>query len=97
MRYAKALMYFTQGYQENMYTLLNEAIFTEQYDEMVIVKNIDVHSLCEHHMVPFIGKVCVGVRGFAIGMPACTHKHATHAHKTHRSPLATSPMAGSLG
>jgi GTP cyclohydrolase I len=57
MRYAKALMHFTQGYQENMYTVLNEAIFSEQCDEMVIVKNIDVHSLCEHHMVPFIGKV----------------------------------------
>ena len=55
-RVAKALEFLTSGYQEDIDKVLNGAIFTEKYDEMVIVKNIDVYSLCEHHMLPFYGK-----------------------------------------
>lgn len=57
-RYAKALMYFTKGYEENVRDLVNGAVFHEDHDELVIVKDIEVYSLCEHHMVPFMGKVC---------------------------------------
>ncbi|MBK9294961.1 MAG: GTP cyclohydrolase I FolE [Oligoflexia bacterium] len=56
-RYAKALKFMTKGYAENPEEVLNKAIFHEQYDEMVVVKDIEMYSLCEHHLLPFIGKV----------------------------------------
>ncbi|OAX81765.1 GTP cyclohydrolase I [Emergomyces africanus] len=59
-RYAKALMYFTKGYEENVRDLVNGAVFHEDHDELVIVKDIEVFSLCEHHMVPFTGKMHIG-------------------------------------
>jgi GTP cyclohydrolase I len=57
LRYAKAMLYFTKGYEENVRDLVNNAVFHEDHDELVIVKDIDVFSMCEHHMVPFTGKV----------------------------------------
>ncbi|MGH7416946.1 MAG: GTP cyclohydrolase I FolE [Candidatus Rokuibacteriota bacterium] len=56
VRVAKAWEYFTSGYKQNVHDVLNEALFTEEYDEMVVVKDIDVYSLCEHHLLPFFGK-----------------------------------------
>jgi GTP cyclohydrolase I len=59
-RVAKALAFMTQGYQRNIDHLLNGALFPIEYDEMVIVKDIDFFSMCEHHLLPFFGKVHVG-------------------------------------
>ena len=56
-RYAKALLDFTKGYQQNVRDIVNNAIFHEGHNEMVIVKDIEIFSMCEHHMVPFTGKV----------------------------------------
>ncbi len=55
-RYAKALRFLTNGYQQDINSILNNAIFPSEMDEMVIVKNIEVYSLCEHHLLPFFGK-----------------------------------------
>ena len=54
-RVEKSLRYLTKGYDEDPEAVLRSAIFTEEYSEMVIVKNIKVYSLCEHHMLPFVG------------------------------------------
>ncbi len=58
-RVEKSLKFLTQGYKQNIKTLLNDALFTVPYDEMVIIKDIDVYSLCEHHLLPFFGKAHV--------------------------------------
>ena len=59
-RVAKALAFMTQGYPTDIDQLLNRALFPIEYDEMVIVKDIDFFSLCEHHLLPFYGRVHVG-------------------------------------
>ena len=58
-RVAKAMQYMTHGYGLNPDDLINQAIFHEEYSEMVIVKDIEVYSMCEHHMLPFFGKAHV--------------------------------------
>ena len=59
-RAALAMQYLTQGYQQDIGKIVNEAIFDEEYDDMVIVKDIEFYSLCEHHILPFFGKCHVG-------------------------------------
>lgn len=58
-RVAKAMQFLTHGYSLNPDDLMNQAIFHEEYSEMVIVKDIEVYSMCEHHMLPFFGKAHV--------------------------------------
>jgi GTP cyclohydrolase I len=55
-RAAKAMEFLTQGYKQNIDDVVNGALFESEADEMVVVKNIELYSMCEHHMLPFIGK-----------------------------------------
>lgn len=59
LRVAKALRVLTAGYAQDPVAILNNALFEESYDEMVLVKDIDFYSLCEHHMLPFFGRAHV--------------------------------------
>jgi len=59
MRVAKALSFLTMGYNQNPCAIINSAKFKEEYRQMVLVKDIDLYSLCEHHMLPFFGKAHV--------------------------------------
>ena len=60
LRVARALQFLTQGYQQSLAEILNGAIFDVGHDEMVLVRDIDLFSLCEHHMLPFIGRAHIG-------------------------------------
>jgi len=69
-RVAKAMKFLVKGYQDDPEALLREALFTVTYDEMVIVKDVEMFSLCEHHLLPFFGKVHVAYipNGKVIGL-----------------------------
>lgn len=70
MRVAKAMQILTRGYSQDAHKVLTDALFKEDYDQMVIVKDIDFFSMCEHHMLPFYGKVHVAYvpNGFITGL-----------------------------
>lgn len=70
MRVAKAMQTLTKGYQMDAHKILTDALFKEDYNQMVIVKNIDFFSLCEHHMLPFYGKAHVAYipNGYITGL-----------------------------
>lgn len=70
LRAAKAIQFLTRGYQQNLDDVINNAMFPSDSEEMVIVKNIELYSMCEHHMLPFIGKCHVAYlpKGKVIGL-----------------------------
>lgn len=69
-RASEAMQFLTSGYQQDLDKIINGAIFESEMDEMVIVKDIELYSLCEHHLLPFIGKCHVGYlpRGKVLGL-----------------------------
>lgn len=69
-RAAKAMQFLTQGYEQDPVEILTSAMFKESYNEMVIVKDIELYSLCEHHILPFFGKVHIAYipDGYIVGL-----------------------------
>ena len=70
VRVAKAMQFLLQGYEQDPEAMLKSAMFKEDYQQMVIVKDIEIYSMCEHHMLPFIGKAHVGYipNGYITGL-----------------------------
>jgi len=69
-RIAKAMLFLTQGYDLDAQAILNSAKFKEDYSQMVVVKDIEVYSMCEHHMLPFFGKAHIAYipNGYVVGL-----------------------------
>lgn len=82
-RVAKAMQFLTQGYYQSGETIVKSALFKEPYDHMVIVKDIELFSLCEHHMLPFIGKAHVAYipKGQITGLSKIARVVETYARR----------------
>ena len=83
MRVAKAMQVLTRGYQMDAHKVLTDALFREDYSQMVIVKDIDFFSLCEHHMLPFYGKAHVAYipNGYITGLSKIARVVDIYAHR----------------
>ena len=83
MRVAKAMQVLTRGYTQDAHKVLTDALFAEKYNQMVIVKDIDVFSLCEHHMLPFYGKAHVAYipNGYITGLSKIARVVDIYSHR----------------
>ena len=83
MRVAKAMQTLTRGYEEDAHEVLQQALFKEDYSQMVIVKDIDFFSLCEHHMLPFYGKAHVAYipNGYITGLSKIARVVDIYSHR----------------
>jgi len=97
-RYAKALQDLTKGYREDPEQILQGALFGVDYDEMVIVKDIEMFSLCEHHMLPFFGKVHVAYipKGKVIGLSKVARLVEVFARRLQVQERLTVQIAGTI-
>jgi GTP cyclohydrolase IA len=97
-RMAKSIQFLTRGYHENPEQLLRGALFDVDYDEMVIVKDIEMFSLCEHHMLPFFGKVHVAYlpKGRVIGLSKIPRLVDTFARRLQVQERLTKQIADSI-
>ena len=97
-RVAKSMRFLTQGYQEDPRKILNNALFDVTYDEMVIVKDVDFYSLCEHHMLPFFGRVHVAYvpNGKVVGLSKIPRMVEMFARRLQVQERLTTEIAGTL-
>jgi GTP cyclohydrolase I len=97
-RAAKAFHFLTRGYRQNLGDIVNEAVFTSDTDEMVIVRNIELYSMCEHHMLPFIGKCHVAYlpNGRVLGLSKIARIVDFYARRLQIQEVLTKQVADSV-
>ena len=97
-RVAKAMRFLTQGYRQDPRDVLNGAVFEEVVDEMVVVRDIELYSLCEHHMVPFFGKCHVGYlpKGKILGLSKIPRLVDVYARRLQVQERLTNQIASAL-
>ncbi|MBI4115776.1 MAG: GTP cyclohydrolase I FolE [Candidatus Omnitrophica bacterium] len=97
-RVIASLKYLTHGYKQDIHKILNGAVFEENYDEMVVLKDIDVFSLCEHHLLPFYGKAHVAYipKGKIIGLSKIPRVVEVFARRLQVQERLTSQIADCL-
>jgi len=97
-RVAEAYRYLTSGYTEDVDAILTKAIFREKYNEMVIVKDIDFFSLCEHHLLPFFGKVHIAYipKGKIVGLSKLPRIVEVYARRLQVQERMTQQIADTL-
>ena len=98
-RAASAMQYLTKGYKENIEDIINDALFESDMNEMVIVKNIELYSMCEHHLLPFLGKCHVGYlpQGKVIGLSKTARIVDYFARRLQIQERLTSDIANCIG
>ncbi len=97
-RAAEAMLYLTKGYRDNLDDIVNSALFASQMSEMVIVKDIEMYSMCEHHLLPFFGKCHVGYlpNGKVLGLSKVARIVDFYARRLQIQEGLTSEIAESL-
>ena len=97
-RVAKSMRFLTKGYTEDPYEILNDALFDVTYDEMVIVKDIELYSLCEHHLLPFLGRAHVAYipNGKVVGLSKIPRLVEMFARRLQVQERLTSQIAETL-
>ncbi len=97
-RAAKAMDFLTQGYQQNLEEVVNNAVFTVEDNHMIIVKDIELYSLCEHHMLPFFGKCHIGYipEGKVLGVSKLTRIVDLFARRLQIQERLTTQVATSI-
>jgi GTP cyclohydrolase IA len=97
-RVMRAFRFFTKGYVEDPKAVIGDAMFTEDYSEMIIVKDIDFFSLCEHHLLPFFGRVHVAYlpKGRIVGISKIARLVETYARRLQVQERMTDQIANTI-